>query len=383
MKIAINCWVLRNKQTDGIGYFTINTVSAIIKSHPDVHFLILCDKNFNEDYFDFDNVTLYHLFPSLRHPVLYFFYMEFVLPFFLKRKRPDVYVSTDGFLSLTSKTIQIPIIYDINFEHKPQDLKIQNRLYFRFFFKRFARKANRIATISEYSKQDIAQFYKIDPGKIDNVSCGINSNFFVRSQEEIKSTKNKWSAGKSYFFFVGSMHPRKNIGRLIEAFNLFKDATKSDLKLLLAGSILWSKSEIDDAYHNSPYRQDIVFSGRLNDADLQKVLGAAFALAFVPLFEGFGLPIVEAMKSGVPVISSNVTSMPEVAGPAAIYVDPLRIDSISKAMIAIYEDAHLRSSLIEKGEQRQKLFSWEKTASLLWQCIQKSLAQDQAGSPAQ
>jgi glycosyltransferase involved in cell wall biosynthesis len=373
MKIAINCWVLRNRQTDGIGYFTINTISAMIRNYPEANFLILCDKNFKENYFNFENVTLHYIFPSLRHPVLYFFYMEIILPLFLKRYKPDVFVSADGFLSLTANTIQIPIIYDINFEHKPKDLKLQNRLYFRFFFKRFARKAARIATISEYSKQDIAQFYEIDPSRIDNVSCGINSNFFVRQQTEIEDTKKKWSAGKSYFFFVGSMHPRKNIRRLIEAFNLFKEASNSDLKLLLAGSILWSKSEIEDAYNNSPYKQDILFPGRLSDDDLQKVLGAAFALAFVPLFEGFGLPIVEAMKSGVPVISSNVTSMPEVAGPAAIYVDPLSIDSIAKAMTTIYEDENLRKSLIEKGEQRQQLFSWEKTANLLWQCILKSI----------
>ena len=373
MKIAINCWVLRNKQTDGIGYFTINTISALIRNYPEENFLILCDRNFKENYFNFENVTLHPIFPSLRHPVLYFFYMEFILPLFLKRNKPDVFVSTDGFLSLRANTIQIPIIYDINFEHKPEDLKLQNRLYFRFFFKRFARKASRIATISEYSKQDIAGFYGIDPGRIDNVSCGINSNFFVRQQKEIEETKNKWSDGKSYFFFVGSMHPRKNIRRLIEAFNIFKRSSNSELKLLLAGSILWSKSEIEDAYNNSPYKHDILFSGRLTDDDLQKVLGAAFALAFVPLFEGFGLPIVEAMKSGVPVISSNVTSMPEVAGPAAIYVDPLRIDSIAKAMTEIYEDENLRRSLIEKGEQRQLLFTWEKTASLLWQCIQKSI----------
>ncbi|MBK8610800.1 MAG: glycosyltransferase [Chitinophagaceae bacterium] len=200
MKIAINCWVLRNKQLDGIGYFTVNSVSRMIKNHPEVEFLIMCDKNFTEDYFKFDNVTLHRVFPALRHPILYVLYMELVVPLFLKKHKPDVFVSAEGFLSLLSGCKQLPIIYDINFEHKPEDLKLQNRLYFRFFFNKFARKAKRIATISEYSKQDIAGFYKIDAEKIDNVSCGINGHFDVLAPAEVEATRLTWSHGKPYFF---------------------------------------------------------------------------------------------------------------------------------------------------------------------------------------
>ena len=375
MKIAINCWVLRNKQLDGIGYFTINSISRIIKAHPEVHFQVLCDKKFTENYFDFENVTKHRIFPALRHPVLYVFYMEFILPFFLKKHKPDLFVSAEGFLSLLSGCKQVPIIYDINFEHKPEDLKWKNRVYFRFFFKRFARKAKRIATISEYSKRDIASFYKIDEALIDNVSCGINSNFQPLTAAEVEATRIKWSGGKPYFFFVGSMHPRKNIKRLIEAFNLFKKNTNANLKLILAGSILWSKSEIETTYTGSAYASDIVFTGRLSDADLQRVLGAAFALSFVPVFEGFGLPIVEAMQCGVPVICSNLTSMPEVAGEATILVDPFNVKDIAAGMQKLYTDNDLCMRLIEMGHQQKDLFSWDKTASLLWDSFEKVIAE--------
>lgn len=253
MKVAINCWVLRNKKLDGMGYFTVNAIGNLIKDHPDVHFMILCDKKFTENYFDLPNVTKHKIFPALRHPVLYVFYMDVVLPLFLRKHKPDVFVSADGYLSLLSNCRQIPIIYDINFEHNPRDVKLKNRIYFRFFFKRFARKAERIATISEYSKKDIADYYHIDPAKIDNVSCGINNNFSPLPHQEIIEIRNKWSSGKPYFFFIGSMHPRKNIKRLIEGFNLFKEKTRSDLKLILAGSILWNKTEIDETYSNRPH----------------------------------------------------------------------------------------------------------------------------------
>ncbi|MBK8311760.1 MAG: glycosyltransferase family 4 protein [Chitinophagaceae bacterium] len=169
------------------------------------------------------------------------------------------------------------------------------------------------------------------------------------------------------------MHPRKNIKRLIDGFNLFKERTQSDFKLVLAGSLLWQKTDIEDSYTNSQYKDDIIFTGRLSDDDLQKVLGAAYALSFVPIFEGFGLPIVEAFQSGVPVICSNVTSMPEVAGDAALMVDPFNIDSIANGMNKLADNNDLRNELIDKGHQQKKLFSWSRTAELLWDCIQKAV----------
>jgi glycosyltransferase involved in cell wall biosynthesis len=369
MKIAINCWVLRNKQLDGIGYFTVNTISRVIKNHPEAEFLILCDKNFTEDYFDFPNVSKHPVFPALRHPVLYVWYMEFVLPLFLKKNKPDLLVSMEGFLSLLSSTKQMPAIYDINFEHQPHDLKLLNRLYFRFFFKRFVRKATHITTISDYSKQDIASFYKVSPDKIDNVSCGINGNFNPLTESEILETRQKFSNGKPYFFFVGSMHPRKNIKRLIEAYTLFRQKNKTDYKLLLAGAIWWSKSTIEDAYNNSPFKDDIIFTGRLSEEDLKKVLGSAFALSFVPIFEGFGLPIVEAFQSEVPVLCSNTTSMPEVAGNAAILIDPFNVADIAGGMEKMFADDALRIRLVQLGNLQKEKFTWDNTAALFWQSV--------------
>jgi len=373
MKIAINCWVLRNKQLDGIGYFTVNTISRVIRNHPETEFLVLCDKNFTENYFDFPNVAKHPVFPALRHPVLYIWYMEVVLPLFLNKHKPDLMVSMEGFLSLVSGTRQMPVLYDINFEHQPQDLKFLNRLYFRFFFRRFVKKAVRIATISNYSKQDIASFYKVSPKKIDNVSCGINSNFNPLTTNEISATRLQFSGGKPYFFFVGSMHPRKNIQRLIEAYTLFRQRTGSDYKLLLAGAIWWSKSLIEEAYNSSPFKEDIIFTGRLSEEDLKKVLGSAFALSFVPIFEGFGLPIVEAMQSEVPVLCSNTTSMPEVAGDAAVLIDPFKVEDIAAGMEKLYRDDALRERLVQLGNLQKEKFTWEHTAELFWKSISRAL----------
>ena len=371
MKIALNCWVLRNKQLDGIGNFTVETLPLIIKAHPEIEFLLLCDKNFTESYFDFPNVKKYHIFPALRHPVLYVAWMEWVVTRFLKKHKPDLFVSMDGFLSLSSSCKQLPVIYDLNFEHYPQDHKLQNRLYYRFFFKRFARKAVRIATISEYSKEDITKQYGIDPGLIDNVSCGIKEKFGPLSADEKAAVKAAHTNGKEYFFFIGSMHPRKNIVRLLQAFDAFKKQSGSDYKLILGGHILWDDDSIKDTMNALSCKDDIIFTGRLSDADLAKLLGAAYCLSFVPTFEGFGLPIVEAFQSGVPVICSNTTSMPEVAGNAALQVDPFQIGSISDAMLKIYNNEPLRQSMIQEGFVQKNLFTWIRTAGKLYESMMK------------
>ncbi|MBX2939231.1 MAG: glycosyltransferase family 4 protein [Ferruginibacter sp.] len=372
MRIVVNCWVLRNKQLDGIGNFTVETLQRMMVSHPEVEFLLLCDKNFNEPYFDFPNVIIYRKLPPYRHPALYVWYMETVVRRFLKKHRPDVFLGMEGFLSLGSSCKQLPIIYDLNFEHYPKDHTLKNRWYYRTFFKRFARKATRIATISTYSKQDIVQWYGVDADKIDNVSCGIKAKFQPLQPDVIQETRNNYTHGAPYFFFVGSMHPRKNIVRLLQAYALFRERSNEPVKLVLSGHILWDDASIQAVMRSHPYAQDVVFTGRVSDDTLKCLLGSALALTFVPTFEGFGLPIVEAFQSEVPVICSNTTSMPEVAGDAALLVDPFHPEDIAAAMQTIQQDEGLRKRLIALGSIQKQQFTWQRTADLLFQCIKKT-----------
>lgn len=374
-KIAVNCWILRNKLLDGIGNFTVQTIPIIIKSHPEIEFMILCDKNFNEDYFDFPNVTHHKVFPPYRHPLLYLFFMEWTVSRFLKKHKVDLFLSMEGFLSLSSSSAQLPVIYDLNFEKYPKDIQFKNRVYFRQMFPRFAKKAKRIATISEYSKNDIVEKYGIKNTLIDNVSCGIKDKFQPINEEEKRAVRLKYAEGKNYFFFVGSMHPRKNVTRLLEAFELFKKNTGSDMKLILSGHILWDDESVKNILNKLQYKNDIVFTGRVNDEDLKYLLGSAYCLSFVPTFEGFGLPIVEAFQSGVPVICSNTTSMPEVAGDATILVDPFDVSEIANAMGKINGNESLRSELISRGLVQKNKFTWKNTADKLYDSMMKIISQ--------
>ena len=376
MKIAINCWILRNKNVDGIGNFCIETVQHLAKSHPDDVFLLLCDKNFTEDYFNFPNVSIHKVLPPYRHPVLYVYYMQTVVRKFLNKHRPDIFIGIEGFLSLGAKVKQLPVIHDLNFEHYPEDLPFRNRFYYRNFMPEFARKADRIATVSNFTKNDIIDKYGVSEDKIDVVYCGIKEKFQPLSQQEIEYTRQKYTSNNPYFFFVGSMHPRKNLIKLIKAYDIFrKNNSDQNHKLVLTGNILWDDKMFDNVLKNISYKNDIVFTGRVTDEALKHLLGAATALAFVPTFEGFGLPIVEAFQAGVPVICSNVTSMPEVAGDAALLVNPFDEQDIAEGLQDIAASQQLREDLIIKGAKRKEFFSWQKTADLLYQSILKTVNQ--------
>jgi len=297
-------------------------------------------------------------------------WFEWRIPAILKKYRADVFVSTDGYLSLRTKLPQVLVMHDINFVHRPKDLPWLTAHYYNYFFPKFARKAKRLATVSEFSKNDIAISFGIDPARIDVVHNGCNTDFSPLPQEEIGTVRKKYSSGEPYFLFVGALHPRKNIEGLLTAFDLFKTRTGGNEKLLIVGGQMFKTGTISDKLSQMNSRADVVFTGRIPSAELKQVLGGALALTFVPFFEGFGIPVIEAMASGIPVICSNTTSLPEVGGDAVLYVHPENTGAISEAMQRISNDRELRITLVEKGHLQRRKFNWDSSAARLWETIQ-------------
>ena len=373
MRIAVNTRLLLKDKLEGIGWYTYETLSRIVKAHPEHDFYFIFDRPYSKEFIFAKNVTPIVLGPPTRHPILWYIWFELRLPKLLKKHNIDLFLSTDGFLSLTSKVPSVAVIHDVNFEHHPKDLKFTHSLFYRFFFKKYAHKAKRLVTVSEYSKSDISKFYGLSEAKIDVSLNGVNSLFHqIELTEQIK-TRKQFSQGNDYFLFVGALHPRKNIKRLLMAFDLFKTETKSKNKLLIVGAKMWWNDELKEAFENLSHKEDVIFTGRKSLEDLQVLYAAAQAFCFVPYFEGFGIPIIEAMRCGCPVITSNCTAMPEVAGEAALLVDPYNIEDIKNAMITIENDPKLRADLSEKGLIHSQKFNWKSTANVLWNSIEKVL----------
>lgn len=337
-----------------------------------MHFVFLFDRPFHEDFIFSDNITPIVISPQARHPFLYYAWLQFSVKGILQKLKPDLFLSPDGFLSPGASCKQLPVIHDINFLHYPKDSKWLTAKYYNYYFPKFAARADRIATVSEFSKHEISSHYHISPSKIDVVYNGIHSFFRPLQEVQKQDTRNKFTGGKPYFVNVGSLHPRKNIPMLIQAFSEFKKETGSDMKLVLAGPGFWGLSDIHQALEASAVKEDIVFTGRLNDEDLALVLGSALALTFIPYYEGFGIPLVEAMEAEVPIITSNLSSLPEIAGPAALLVNPRDSHAIKQAMMQVYGEENIRKHLIDKGKEQKLNFSWDKSADLLWKSILKA-----------
>jgi glycosyltransferase involved in cell wall biosynthesis len=373
VQIVVNTRLLLKDRLDGMGWFTYQTLKRITTKNPDVHFVFLFDRPYDESFIFSDNITPIVLSPQARHPLLYYIWFQIQVKNLLNRMKPDLFLSPDGFLSLGAKCKQLAVIHDINFLHHPSDSKWLTGKYYNYFFPRFAKSATRIATVSEYSKADIAKSYRIPPARIDVVYNGIHEFFKPLDELQKQQTRKKFSYDKEYFLFVGSLHPRKNIGTLIKAFTLFKEDSRSDMKLLLAGPGFWGMRAIQKAVESSAAKQDIIFTERLSNEELALVTGAATALTFVPYYEGFGIPLVEAMQAEVPIIAGNVTSLPEIAGDAAILVDPHNAVEIKNAMVRLSQDKQFGRELVEKGKKQKEKFSWDNSAALLWESIQKAI----------
>ncbi|MCL3782307.1 glycosyltransferase family 1 protein [Prolixibacteraceae bacterium JC049] len=371
MKIVVNTRLLLKNKLEGIGWFSYETLQRMVNNHPEHQFFFLFDRPYSDKFVFATNVTPVVIGPPTRHPILWYIWFEWQLPKLLKQLKADLFVSPDGYLSLSSKVPQIPVIHDINFVHRPKDLPFTSRWYYNHFFPKFAHKAKQIVTVSNYSKNDITNTYQVNPEKIDVVYNGVNKLYQPLKKEEQIKVRKKYAGSNPYFLYVGALHPRKNILGLLKAFEQYKNINSNNYKLVLVGSEMFGNKEAQLFYQRMLHRDDIIFTGRVPSSELAKLLASAQALVFVPFFEGFGIPIIEAMVSGTPVICSKTTSLPEVGGDAAFYVDPHDTNSIAEALKQLTDNEQLRAQMIDNGFKQCQQFSWDKTAQLFWGSIQK------------
>lgn len=373
MEIVVNTRLLISGKLEGIGTFAHETLKRITLTYPQHTFTFLFDRPYSSEFIYGPNVKGVILSPPARHPVLWAIWFEYSVAGYLKKKQPDLFLSPDGWIPLRSNTPSLTVIHDLNFVHHPEFIPFFPKKYYEFFFPRYARKATRIATVSEYTKADIVKTYGIAPDKIDVVYNGTGNHFVPIPEGEQHKIRKELTGGYPYFLNIGLIHPRKNLQGLFRAYNLFRKKESKVYKLVIVGETKWWTKEIKDAYDALEFQEDVIFTGRAKKEDLVKYLGSAYALTYVSFFEGFGIPLLEAMECEVPVIASNVTSLPEVGQDAVVYCDPRSAESIAEAMLKLTTDEKYRLTLIEAGKVRRSAFSWEKTAELLWKSIENSL----------
>lgn len=371
MKIAVNTQHLLKDRLEGIGWFAHEILSRIVRNHPEHEFLFIFDRRWDKSFIYGKNVKAVRTLLPSRHPVLWYWHYEIDMPLILRKFRPDVFLSPDGWMSLRTKVPTVDVIHDINFAHRPTDFPYLYRKYYNYFFPQYAKKAKRLITVSEFSKADMISTYGLSSEKIDVAYNGCNALYTPLSLEVQAEIRKRYTNGKPYFIYVGSRNPRKNIAGLLAAFDRFKANNESEVKLLFVGEPMWGNSYLNEQIAQMTFADDLVFAGRLSTEVLQMVLASAEALLLVSFNEGFGIPVVEAMYCDVPVVCSKVASLPEVAGDAALYVDPRSVESIANAMKLIITIPDLREKLVANGRIQREKFNWELTAQKVWESIEK------------
>ncbi len=250
----------------------------------------------------------------------------------------------------------VTTICDFSFIHNPEWHSRDKVEYFSSHFLKKIYKSDAIITISEYVQKEATEILKGYRGTIKSIPLGYDMALF-NSQKEITS---EYSFPERFILFVGSVEPRKNLKSLLEAYTRLPNNVKNDCKLLIAGFKGWKNNEIMDLLKKE--KKHVEYLGYVGKQLLADLYKNALCFIYPSLYEGFGLPPLEAMACGCPVIVSNVASLPEVCGDAACYVDPHNVESISEGLYQLLIDESLRHSLVKKGLERAKRFSWEKTA---------------------
>jgi len=374
MKIAVNTRLLVPYKMDGIARFSHETLQLITRKHPEVAFTFIFDREVDRQDFKFpSNVKFVSVSPPARHPTLWYIWFERSLKKFINSDNYDLFLSPEGWVPPQLNCKSLAVVHDLNFEHHPENIIWSHRKYLLHFFPKFVERATRLATVSNYSKKDIVSTYKVAPHQVDVVFNGANDVFKPASESVQNEFKDYHTSNCDFFIFIGTIHPRKNLDHLLLAFDEFKKRNENKVKLLIVGNRKWWPKELEKTYQSMKFKEELIFMGRLTDEELSEALASALALTYLPYFEGFGIPILEAFQAETAVITSNVTSMPEVAKNAAILCDPRDVKEIAVAMTSIFSNPEKRKELIEKGRLRKNDFSWEKSADFLWESMQKTM----------
>lgn len=256
-------------------------------------------------------------------------------------------------------------IHDLSFEHLPQTFKWRSRKQLRLTVRRSAREASQVIALSEYARKDIVDTYRLPPEKVTPIPLAAASHFRpISNVEELQRVRQTYGIEGEYILSVGAIQPRKNLSRLVAAYSRLRRAKREGNlpKLVLVGKCAWLYQETLRTIKELQVSDSVILTGYVPEIDLTVLYSGALCFVYPSYFEGFGLPPLEAMKCGAPVIVGNRTSLPEVVGDAGILVDPFNADAIAEAMDRVISDSNLRADLRVKGLARAKLFDWRETA---------------------
>src|SRR5882672_10236637 len=358
MRVAID---VRKLHDFGIGTYIRNLLRHLARIDRENEYVLLCHEPDMGVAAQLGSNFRAVLEPSANYSIR----EQFHVPWVLLREKPDVFHAPHYVLPTTIRCRSVVTIHDCIHLMFPQYLP--NRAayaYARAAMWSAAKQSDRILTVSEASKRDILHFFNVPPDKISVVYNAIDERFWIEpTAEEIERVRERFQLDQRFVLYAGTIKPHKNLVRLIEAFAELRKGEFEELKLLIIGDEISKLPALRRAVHRHKLHKHVRFLGFVKDDTLAILYRLAAVFVFPSLYEGFGLPPLEAMASGTPVVTSNVSSLPEVAGDAALLVDPYDVGSIVDGVRRVLTDPQLAAELRRKGLVRARDFSWERSVS--------------------
>ena len=355
MHVAIDAR-LADYRIGGIAHYTLQLARALAGLQAPERFTLLRTAWPKTPAETVDGMAAARLLTPPHHPL-----EQLSLPLELLRVRPDVLHSPDFIPPLRRSCRSVITVHDLGFLRYPDTLTAASRRYYSQIG-RAVRSADRIIAVSECTRNDLLQFVQADPGKIDVVFEAADPSFTpVESEAALAAARRRLGVERPYLLFVGSFEPRKNLVTLLEAFARVR--RELDVQLALVGRRGWLYEPIFRRLAELGLESQVRVVDVIPNAEMPPVYSAAALLAFPSLYEGFGLPPLEAMACGCPVVASDRASLPEVIGEAGLLVPALDVEALAEAMLKVLSDAALRAQLVDRGLARAGRFSWRRAAS--------------------
>lgn len=362
MRIGIDISPLIKIKT-GIGYYTYYLLESLLKIDKENQYYLYSNQEIKADFLNYQNVN-FRFFKKLK--IRRLAWQQILLPYQIKKDKIEIFHSPSYFLPIISPPIPMIItIHDLSILIYPQKIKKSLRKFIDPYLLIFsAQKAKKIIADSESTKKDIIKILRIPAEKIEVI-------YLAAQKQEVNFLESPFSF--PYILFVGTLEPRKNIVNLIEAFKILKNTTKLPHRLVIAGMKGWQYQEIFKKVKESKLDKEVIFTGYIPAEELPAYYKNADVFVYPSSYEGFGLPPLEAMNYGTPVVTSNVSSLPEVVGDAALLINPQSPGEIADALKNILTNPKLKNDLIKCGFKQAEKFQWEKTAQKTLQIYRKSV----------
>ena len=364
-KIAVDLRSLHSAEFSGVEHYTVNVLQNLLESNPGTLYKLFYNGFAQREFEFFHFINAEYIQTRVPNRLLNLSLVLFGYPKLDKLigDYDTLFMPNWNAVAVSPETKLVLTVHDTSPQLMPEFYSWKSRIWHRLVIAKLIARADRIIAVSEFTKTSLVEKMSVPAEKITVAPLGVDHDNFRPNLpvDRLREVRNRYDLPGDFVLFIGTVEPRKNLARLIAAF----ENADEPRHLVIVGKLGWKYRAILKQIAQSPKRRCIHLLGYVEEADKPYLLKLARVFAWPSLYEGFGLPVLEAMAVGTPVVTSNVTSLPEVAGDSALLIDPYNIDDIAAAVSALSTDETLREQYIARGLQRSKSFAWEQSAKII------------------